>query len=660
MATIFNVHGYTTMRNCLDQIRKNVEVCAYRALCAALSPTHDNKDDSWYTTFLEEDRLIAHTPPDSDTKHPTRPIAKIETNNKSQNKKSHLTDDEGFILDCSNLDMQAFSKILFYREAYRNKVADYFQIKKPGTFQLTCSKLIGYRNKEFAHLPVSASEKELFNLTPELEQQIITDCNNSIALFFEFLRHFPNLGNDGNSDPNTSYYNRSYNIWCETKKQLMVEEVDMESIIQREGLQVNAETLVSICHKCGINVIILDGKASLITANYKSTMKPILAMVQMIEQNSKNLQSMAAIEKELEQTRSDAQATQSEMENQLEQTRNAAKLSRKQLGMVIALCSAFIGILVILLGILLSRDSGNIPTKTDSKLHSQPAISATTPSKESNPGSTTPGSTTPAATADTTPAATQGAYTGPAFISGSGSYAGLTFQVNQVKSSGILITYTNTDASGYTLGWVGGAQVDVKTSVGTFTLSTGSGNQTIDGNSSGSFSINLGQELQGVVESITITDIRPLSTSGLPQGNSCTIVIPIQEGAPGATESAPTIRIRGEGSYEGLKLTVDQAPSSGIRVSYENDEGNAFSLGWVKNAQVLIKTSDGSLEAHVAQTSLKIEKETVGSFVIEVAGTISGTVEKIVIHDVYILSDNGLPKGNSTQSITIPITQSES
>lgn len=660
MATILNIHGYITMRDCLDEIRRYVEVCAYKALCAAASPDNDPNDESWYPAFLDEERkikeemerILKEAAKTNQEVHPDRPIPLRSSGSQSpQNRRKVETDSEGFILNCKDLDMQAFMKVFFFRKSYREKVVETFGIVEKRIFRKTCDELITYRNAEFAHKPVEEAEKELAGLTPEQEQELIDQYNQNIALFFKFLRFFPKFSAEPGATEDQSYYNRAHSRWCEANKKLHMEEVELETVIRRENLAINVQTLEDICEKCGIPVFILDGKHLLITDDYNRTVKPICAMAQVLLQSDIDQFTNAEIKKELEKARAAARISQSKMESELEISRAKESSNRKHFGTVIGLCVAFIGILVILLLALLGRDNGDnsgiTPPNNQVQQGQQNQSGNNVNDSNSGDNSNTGDDLIPD-------------YDGPAFISGTGSYAGLTFQVNQMKAAGILINYTNTDTCDYCLGWVGGSQVDVKTSVGTFTVSTGDGNQKLLHNSSGAFSVNMGQELMGKVLSITVRDINPLSASGLPHGKSCTIEIPIQEGNPTSPNGTANKFIRGQVEHGGLKLTVDQKLSGGIRVQYENDDTEAYSLGWVQMAKVTIKTSDGNVEGAVAENSYKIEKGATGTFVIEASGEITGTVEEIVIHNVNVLTSGGLPDFMQKDgNITIPITQTE-
>ena len=130
MATIMNIHGYITMRDCLDEIRKHVEVCAYKALCAATSPTNDPNDETWYPTFLDEERKIKkemEKARENKQSYTDIPIPWHTPNAQSpQNSRMVETDVEGFILNCKDLDMQAFMKIFNYRKSYRQKLVQTF------------------------------------------------------------------------------------------------------------------------------------------------------------------------------------------------------------------------------------------------------------------------------------------------------------------------------------------------------------------------------------------------------------------------------------------------------------------------------------------------------------------------------------------------------
>lgn len=681
MAAILNIHGYVTMEKCLEDIRKYVEVCAYKALCAAASPNNDPHDESWYPTFLDEEREIKKRLDEQKRKkedqneknadqndssekanantngtHSDEPIPWRRPSSKQNKNKRGETDAEGFFLNCKDLDLQAFMKVFKYRVRYREMLFQTFKFSRSDekVFNKTIEGLIAYRNNEFAHKPVEEAEKALAGLTPEKEQELFDQYNTNIVLFLTFLRCFPKFNADPNATEEESYYFLAHSKWCEANKKLHMEEVELETVIQKEQLGITVQMLAGICTNCGIPVFILEGKHFLITNDYHKTVKPLGAMAQMLCQSDIDKIANAEIKKELEETRTEAQLSQTKIVNQLEIARAKESSNRKHFGMVIGLCVIFIGILVFLLLELLGNDnSGKTPenTPTGQVQQGQSGNNANDSYNDSNSSS----GDNSDADSDLIPE-----YDGPAFISGTGTYAGLTFQVNQMKAAGILINYTNTDSCDYSLGWVGGAQVDVKTSVGTFTVSTGNSQQKILANSSGAFSVNMGQELMGKILSITVREVKALSSSGLPQGQSCTIEIPIQEGDPTSPNAGTSKFIQGQVVNDGLKLIVDQKLSRGIRVQYENDDTEAYSIGWVQQAKVIIKTSDGNVEGAVTERSYKIQKGTTGTFVIEAAGEITGTVEEIVIYNVNALTSSGLPNySKKDQMITIPITQTE-
>lgn len=645
------------MSECLATIRKHVEVCAYKVLCASVSATNDPDDESWYPAFLDEEReidkqyaaAVAIAAQNNQPLDKNVPQTIPKRGGKPQpGKRDPSVDEENFILHCNDLDMQAFMKVFIHRDAYRAKVLETFRISDEEAFTKACQRLASYRNRKFAHIPVKATEKELSELTEAEEQKIISDCDADIRMFFDFLRFFPTFNGDAKNAEKKSYYDISYELWCEAKRVLRIEELEIESFIQRNKLAIDVPTLIKICKDCGITVVVTDDKPYLLTTDYKKTLKTIRAMEQILVQKNEQMQSKEEIEKQLEEARIAAQSTQSKMETELAKTQAAATSNRKQMKTIAWLCALFIGILVIFLVILLSRGDSGSADKNDGK---KPSTNKPQTSESQQASGNTDGDTDE----DTPP------YTGPAFISGSGSYAGLTLQVNQMKSAGILINYTNDGTCEYSLGWVNGAQVDVKTTVGTFTVSTGKSNQKITKNSTGAFSVDLGQELIGDVLSIVVRDINPLSASGLPSGSACTIEIPISDGNPTSPDSVATVTISGQCDFHGMQLTIDQKLSEGISVSYKNSEENAFSLGWAKKAGVQIKTSEAVIEGTVTQSSAKIEKGASGQFVIEASEKITGTVEEIVIYDVSTLSAAGLPNlFQSNLAITIPITQTES
>ena len=124
---------------------------------------------------------------------------------------------------------------------------------------------------------------------------------------------------------------------------------------------------------------------------------------------------------------------------------------------------------------------------------------------------------------ETQPPATEVPTTAPAVvkISGSATHNGLTFTVDQKLSNRFVIKVKNEDACAYSFGWVNPAEIVIETTTSTyFGKVDGWGNTKIEAGSSGQLVVNIQEEIEGDIESITIQNINALNDRNLPVNGS--------------------------------------------------------------------------------------------------------------------------------------------
>ena len=117
-------------------------------------------------------------------------------------------------------------------------------------------------------------------------------------------------------------------------------------------------------------------------------------------------------------------------------------------------------------------------------------------------------------------------------------------------------------------------------------------------------------------------------------------------------------RIKGSNILGGLQISVDQIPSAYLTFSYTNDEQQSFSLGWVDSASVIVETTAGQFTGYVSKNSVKLDKNSTGTFSVTFDSNFTGTIQSITIKNILPLSDMGLPENASTTglSMNIPIS----
>lgn len=134
--------------------------------------------------------------------------------------------------------------------------------------------------------------------------------------------------------------------------------------------------------------------------------------------------------------------------------------------------------------------------------------------------------------------------------------------------------------------------------------------------------------------------------------------------AASTTTTAPAVptgtHIRGEGSFGGLTLRIDQKASGTLFFTYENDDRMSYSLGWVNQAEVVIETSVKTYYGRVIanNTTHIIDKNASGEYMVNLSEDVEGVISRITINNVCPLDDRGLPSvmGSEGTSIRIPIT----
>lgn len=82
-----------------------------------------------------------------------------------------------------------------------------------------------------------------------------------------------------------------------------------------------------------------------------------------------------------------------------------------------------------------------------------------------------------------------------------------------------------------------------------------------------------------------------------------------------------------------------------IQLHYTN-EGNAFSLGWASQANVVAETSEGTYYTQIEESSMRILAGDSGTIRI-VFDKLPGTVKTITVKNILILNDRGLPSTSS-------------
>ena len=153
--------------------------------------------------------------------------------------------------------------------------------------------------------------------------------------------------------------------------------------------------------------------------------------------------------------------------------------------------------------------------------------------------------------------------------------------------------------------------------------------------------------------------------AGTPLPSGTTVGSPSSDTGSSATTTVavPTgTHIRGEGSFGGLTLRIDQKAAGTLMFTYENDHRMAYSLGWVNQAEVVIETSVKTYYGSVISNNMthKIGKNASGEYMVSLPEDVEGVISRVTVNNVCPLDESGLPSimGSEGTSIRIPITYS--
>ncbi len=108
-------------------------------------------------------------------------------------------------------------------------------------------------------------------------------------------------------------------------------------------------------------------------------------------------------------------------------------------------------------------------------------------------------------------------------------------------------------------------------------------------------------------------------------------------------------KIRGEATVGTLTFTIDQKPSNELTITVANSGTSNYSLGWVNPPQVIIKTSEDTYPGNMHESgSIKVEAGATKQLTVIVNQKLEGSIEKITINNILILTSTGLPADTST------------
>lgn len=159
----------------------------------------------------------------------------------------------------------------------------------------------------------------------------------------------------------------------------------------------------------------------------------------------------------------------------------------------------------------------------------------------------------------------------------------------------------------------------------------------------------------GSIQSSTVTQSSPASSQ-----ESAVQSAPSASSAPSSTPQASIPKISGSVNEDGLTFSINQSLSNTFKISYDNQSGKAYSLGWVQSAAVVIETDLNTYYCNVQGSSNtnKIAVGGKGRFTIVAEDDIEGTIKSITVENVLPLTDVGLPEMSNTVGfiMEIPIT----
>ncbi|MBR5529735.1 MAG: hypothetical protein IKU57_04585 [Oscillospiraceae bacterium] len=383
-----------------------------------------------------------------------------------------------------NNDFQGIVKIFRFREEegdVRNylkspvlitPVFDAFNLPRKergrSVFSAICDTLIANRNLVH-HLGLDAANTEnAYELKGNIYflKKAIIDC-------VTFLQYFKDV-----TDPKgRPYIDLVYQKIEELEKTCNIVRYHTLAVIKNEDLKITPEKFAEICQDLYITTAVIKGIYYFETNDYESDLRAIKTV--------------------------------------LKSKSNVPVKKSRWPAVVLALSAVLVVVLVV---IALLTGAGNTSGSGDFAPGNSANISADNGSQLDPEEDTTAQSTTEP-TATTEPSTT----TAPAVvkISGSATHDGLVFTVNQKLSNRFVIKVNNSDECDYAFGWVSPAEVVIETTTSTyFGKVDGYGNVKIMAGSSGQLVVNIEEDIEGEIESITLQNINALSKNGLPINGS--------------------------------------------------------------------------------------------------------------------------------------------
>lgn len=112
---------------------------------------------------------------------------------------------------------------------------------------------------------------------------------------------------------------------------------------------------------------------------------------------------------------------------------------------------------------------------------------------------------------------------------------------------------------------------------------------------------------------------------------------------PQTAPASVSTMLYGTATLDGLQLTIEQEPSTGIRVKYKNTQGNSFSFGWASNSNVEAVTTEGTYYSYIENSSYKVLPGDEGTLYIYFS-ELPGQLKSLTIKSIYRLSERGLPE----------------
>ena len=423
-----------------------------------------------------------------------------------------------------DLDLQAFLKILRYRERLRFTVMGYYHpnadITKEFGYQSHFVQLLNtlinnYRNGIAAH----EGADDIRAYSEQNPDGYSYKYQDAIVDMMRLAKYFPTTCNVNGQ----TYYSQLSAIYEEYKSKMVMQYYDMIKTIQAEGLGIDVGVFCKICYETGVDVYASNGMMYFATDNYAREVDRIRGRLSVMK-------TQVAV--------SEQQNVQNPVQYQPE-NQPKGNNSRKPLVIAGSIIGALLIAVIVLLILLLGRkeDSSNISAKNDQyntdsiiteKDNTESIITekANTESsaviKDTEENTTEEIDTEKKTTETKTEKATEPVSTEEievvqtTNIKGVESYKGLKLIIDQVYKEGdpIVIQYVNGENS-FALGWVETPTVTCKTDKGSFSSSINEYMGKIDPNESGELQPVYIDDLEGTIESITLSNV-VLLNNGLP------------------------------------------------------------------------------------------------------------------------------------------------